>query len=202
ENSDKYLPQQNFSVFSLQRRVFSRSSIGLIFVNRFSLHHVADSIPAVYDAYNRNLGMEFNLASSNNFWTGKAMFLHSFSPGKNADDWTGAAHLQYNSRHWLLLMQEEFVGSQFKADAGYVPRKGYVKLNQVASRLFFPAGGKILSHGPTINLLNYFDEGFHHTDHVNSLTYSFNFRSQSVFSLAFSDEYVKLLFPFDPTNNG
>ena len=31
--------------------------------------------------YNRNIGAEYNLASANNLWTGKLMFLKSFSPG-------------------------------------------------------------------------------------------------------------------------
>ncbi len=81
---DSGLPDQNFGVLSLQRKVFSRSSIGLMFVDKESLHYPqdTDSLRGVYPKFNRNLGLEYNLASSNNLWTGKAFFLKSFSPDK------------------------------------------------------------------------------------------------------------------------
>ncbi|MCU0359073.1 MAG: carbohydrate binding family 9 domain-containing protein, partial [Cyclobacteriaceae bacterium] len=73
------LPDQNFAVLALQRRVFARSNIGMIFINKQSLNYTPPSDPEmpVYSQYNRNLGLEYNLASSNNIWTGKALFLKS-----------------------------------------------------------------------------------------------------------------------------
>ena len=79
------LPAQNFTVASVQRRLFSRSNIGIIFINKESLHSItpgADSGKPIYSDYNRNLGIEYNLASSNNVWTGKVMFVKSFTPGE------------------------------------------------------------------------------------------------------------------------
>jgi len=106
------LPAQNFTVASVQRRVFSRSNIGIIFVNNQSLHYTpgTDSTKQVYSQYNRNVGLEYNLASPNNVWTGKAMVLKSFSPDKRENDFVHAAHLQYNSRRWLLYWEHEYVG--------------------------------------------------------------------------------------------
>ena len=34
-----------------------------------------------YTTYNRTFGLEYNLASSNNFWTGKQLVMKSFTPG-------------------------------------------------------------------------------------------------------------------------
>ena len=72
---EEYLPRQNFAVVALQRRVFARSNIGLIFINKKSLDYQPSEDPAVpvYSEYNRNIGLEYNLASSNNLWTGKAL---------------------------------------------------------------------------------------------------------------------------------
>ena len=198
------LPGQNFAIVSLQRRVFSRSNIGFLFVNKQSMNYRPgrDSSKPVYSLYNRNAGLEYNLASANNIWTGKALVLKSFSPGSKGRDMVQAAHLQYSSRRWNVLVQEEYVGHNYTAEVGYVPRNGYFKLNQVTGRLFFPKTGKILSHGPKIFATYFFDESMRKTDYLNYFQYTFNFRNQAVFSLGLVDEFVKLLQPFDPTNFG
>ena len=48
-----------------------------------------------------------------------------------------AANLQYNSRSWLLYWQHEYVGKNYNAEVGYVPRNGYIKLNPQAGYFFF-----------------------------------------------------------------
>ncbi|HXS58895.1 MAG TPA: DUF5916 domain-containing protein [Hanamia sp.] len=196
------LPAQNFTVASVQRRVFSRSNIGFIFINKQSLHYnsISDSGKKVYSEYNRNAGLEYNLASSNNVWTGKAMVLKSFTPGRQTNDFVHAANLQYNSRRWLINWQHEYVGKNYNAEAGYVPRNGYIKLNPQAGYLFFPKGGSILSHGPKAYYLLYSNESFRRTDDEEYFSYNLNFRNQSVFSAWISHDYVELQQPFDPTN--
>ena len=80
---DIALPAQNFVTAVIQRRIFARSNIGILFMNKESLDYQPSTDPAVpvYSSYNRNVGMEYNLASSDNRWTGKALYLKSFSPG-------------------------------------------------------------------------------------------------------------------------
>jgi hypothetical protein len=196
------LPAQNFAVAAIQRRVFSRSNIGMIFINKQSLHYndISDSAKRVYSEYNRNVGLEYNLASANNVWTGKAMVVQSSTPGKRGNNWVHAANLQYNSRRWLVNWQHEYVGKNYNAEAGYVPRNGYIKLNPQANYFFFPKGGKILSHGPKLFLLMYTDEAFRATEDEEYLAYNLNFRDQSTFSAWVSHDYVELQKPFDPTN--
>jgi hypothetical protein len=196
------LPDQNFGILSLQRRVFSRSNIGILMVNKQSINYTPDTTKPRYNTYNRNLGLEYNLASSNNLWTGKALVLKSFSPQKKAHDWTTAAHLEYRSRKWNFYLGQEYVGRNYTAEAGYVPRTGYFKLTPLATRLFFPKGGKVLSHGPTWSSSIFWDEKVHRTDHLHQLGYNITFRKQSVLSASAGNEFVQLLFPFDPTNIG
>ena len=206
KQENTYLPEQNFAVVSLQRRVFSRSNIGLLFVNKQSLnyHPEKDSVigKPVYSAYNRNIGFEYNLASANNFWTGKAFVLKSFTPGRSGRDFVQAAHVQYSVRKWLAMLQEEYVGRNYTAEVGYVPRNSYFKINPLISRLFFPRGTSVLSHGPRWNGIYFFNESLKRTDHISTISYHVNFRSQATFSTGFHDEYVRLLYPFDPTNSG
>ncbi len=198
------LPAQNFAVISMQQKVFKRSNIGFLYIDKTSInyHPGADSSKTVYSLYNRNMGVEYNLASSNNLWTGKALLMKSFSPGNTQEDWVQAAHLQYNNRKWLIYGQFQRVGNRYNAEAGYVPRRDYIKLNPQISHYFFPKSGTLLSHGPVLNMIYYFDPSFHRTDHQNILSYLFTFRKKNTFSLVAQHDYVELLSPFDPTNTG
>lgn len=198
------LPTQNFAVVSLQRKVFKRSNIGFIYVNKESVnyHPGRDSGKTNYSLYNRNAGLEYNLASSNNQWTGKALLLKSFSPNKSGSDFVQAGNLAYNSRNWNILWQYEYVGHNYSAEAGYLPRTGYIKINPQLIRYFFPKGGSILSHGPQISSTYYFDEQMHQTDNESSLSYLVTFRNRISVTGSVTHDYVMLLQPFDPTNTG
>jgi len=198
------LPSQNFAVVALQRKIFARSNIGFIFINKESLHYQPgqDSGKAVYSQYNRNIGIEYNLASSNNLLTGKMLLLKSFSPDKQGQDWVNAGHLQYASRKWNLLFQYEYVGGHYNAEVGYTPRQNYVKVNPVLSRFFFPKAGAILTHGPQLNSTYYFDPSLHQTDNETVLSYLITFRDRSTITPLLVHDYVQLLQPFDPTNTG
>ncbi|MBI1781158.1 MAG: carbohydrate binding family 9 domain-containing protein [Sphingobacteriales bacterium] len=196
------LPAQNFSIIALQRKVFSRSNIGVLFINKQSINYTPgkDSSKPTYSNYNRNIGLEYNLASSNNLWTGKMLFIKSFSPGKSTNDLVQAAHLQYNSRRWLFLWQHEYVGKNYNAEVGYVPRQGYIKINPVAGRTFLVRRkAKIISHGPKFSTTVFFNENFKQTDNESFLSYFVAWRNQSTFMTWVAHDYVKLLAPFDPT---
>ena len=197
------LPAQNFAVVALQRRIFSRSNIGFLFINKQSVNYKAsDTAKHVYTAYNRNFGIEYNLASSNNQWTGKVMMLKSFSPGDPGKNWVHAANLLYTTRKWIAGWQHEYVGRNYSAEVGYVPRKNYIRINPVISRLFFPAKGKLVSHGPRLSSNYFFNTSLKKTDNSTFLIYNFNFRNQAIFNTWVAHDYVQLLLPFDPTNSG
>ncbi|HEY4206381.1 MAG TPA: DUF5916 domain-containing protein [Puia sp.] len=197
-------PQGNYAVIALQRKVFARSNIGFLFINKQAVHYQPgkDTLHPAYSRYNRNLGLEFNLASANNFWTGKALLIKSFSPGKNGDDYVQAGNLQYTDRHWIIGTQYEYTGSNFNAEVGYVPRQGYFKWNPTLSYLFFPRGGVVLSYGPQVVSNYYYNTSFHHTDDETSFGWLTTFRDKSTLSGVLIHDYVELLTPFDPTNTG
>jgi hypothetical protein len=198
------LPRQNFAVVALQRKVFARSNVGVVFINKQSINYTPSEDPAmpVYSQYNRNIGLEYNLASSNNLWTGKAIVLKSFSPDVSDKDITHAANLQYANRRLTVAWQHEYVGTNYNAEVGYVPRVNYVRVNPTIGYLFFPKGKTILSHGPKIQSSYFFDTDFNHTDNTSILSYGITFRTQAVLTPWVANDYVKLLRPFDPTNSG
>lgn len=198
------LPGQNFAVVALQRRIFTRSNLGAIFINKASVGLPGSAEPGqpTHARYNRNVGLEYNLASSNNIWTGKAVVLKSFSPGSGDKDWVQAANLQYSNRHWNWNWQHQYVGRNYNAEVGYVPRRGFLNLSPQVSYLFFPKGGPILSHSPRVTISYFLNESLKTTDYTGILSYSFVFRKLSTFTLWTARDYVELLRPFDPTNTG
>ncbi len=199
------LPSQNFAAVSFQRKVFSQSSIGLLFVNKESINYPEDTDENhdLYPKFNRNLGLEYNLASYNNLWTGKAFVFKSFSPDDEGNGFTQAANIEYKTQNWNFGFNEEYVAKDFRAEVGFVPRNGYFKINPFLGYLFYPKkNNTLLSHGPKWTSQYYFDEDLKNTDFLNLLQYYLNFRNRSSFRLTLIDEYVELLEPFDPTGVG
>jgi hypothetical protein len=199
---EENLPAQNFSVLALQRKVFARSNVGLLMINKESLNY---AIPenftgTVYSKYNRNLGLEYNLASANNKWLGKGLFLKSFTPQKQTDDYVYSGHLQYAGRKFQISNQYEYVGNGYTAEVGYVPRTNYARINPQVSYLFFPKGKHVLSHGPRLVSSVFFTPDYKQTDSESYLAYNINFRKLSTLVLWTAYDYVKLFRPFDPTN--
>jgi hypothetical protein len=194
---------QNYTVMALQRKVFSRSNIGFLFVNRSQIIRPDEKDSSYFiNPYNRNIGLEYNLASANNHWTGKAVFLKSFSKNINKEDWVHAASLQYSLKKWLFSWQQEYVGRLYQADVGFVPRKNYIKLSPEITRIFFSKNKKITSHALKLASYNFFTERLSHTDNTTYMAYTLTLRNQATFTQWVAYDYVKLLQPFDPTNYG
>lgn len=200
------LPNQNFGVLTLQRKVFSRSSIGLMFVNKQSFNYPEDTdeFREIYPEFNRNFGLEYNLASSDNLWTGKAFLFKSFSPDEIGNGITQAVNLEYKTEKWSWGVREESVGENYNAEVGFVPRTDYIKMSSFLGYLFYPnpKKSKVLSHGPKFTSIYYFDSNMKKTDNLNLLQYFVNFRNRSSFRAILFNEYVELRKPFDPTGSG
>lgn len=194
-------PVQNYTVAAIQRQVFSRSNIGLFVINKQSIGNIAhiDSSKPMFTRFNRNVGIEYNLASSNNLWTGKMLLIRSFTEGSQINEMVKTGHLQYSSRKWTIALQVEDVGNGFTAETGYVPRRNYIKLYPQLTRNFFPKSGRVLMHGPKF-FQTIFSRRMRETDYEHVFIYNVVFRDQSVFAPWYSKNYVQLLQPFDPTN--
>ncbi len=195
------LPPQNFSVFALQRRLFSRSNFGVMLVNKESPPLRPAGMPSGPSASNRNLGVEYNLASSDNLWTGKVLYVKSLLSGGRSGGNVYAGHLQYNSRRWLFNGQVENVDQNYSAEVGYVPRRGYRRALAKFGYTFLPEGGPILSHGPILQSSNFFEWAGRLSDYETTLGYTVTLRSLNSFTTSAGGDYVRLLRPFDPTNS-
>jgi len=192
---------RNFLVASLQKKVFSRSNIGAIFVNKQQLN-----APASWEGnnYNRVVGLEYNLASSNNFWNAKLFGQKSFSPSANpADEYAQGFSVIYSRKNYLIDVSQTYVGKDFNAETGYVPRTDYFRFNPRITTKFYPQSGPIENHGFFTETDNYYVPGnMKHTDQEVSLDYIINFKSRAHLEFKSNYWYVLLRKDFDPTNLG
>ena len=199
---EKGLPAENFGVFSLQRKILDRSSIGMIFVNKQSLGKLEDTRTTAGE-YNRNLGLEYNYFSADNLWNGKLMYLKSFSPNLSDDDAIFAGNLTYNDNNFLVSVQAEYVGENYNAEVGYVPRTHYYKFDTTLRYLFFPSqDSKVLSHGPLVGSIQYFNFDGLGIDRGTKLGYELNFKNRSEMVFTFENQFIVLQNPFDPIRTG
>ena len=195
------LPKQNFGVLTLQKNIFDRSNIGLILINKESFSGLRNNI--FYDSkYNRNIGLEYNYGSSNNLWNGKAFILKTFNNEEMKNDYSYASHLEYSSTNWKWRVQHEYVGEDFNAEVGYVPRKGYYKYLSSLGYLFYKDNSKIISHGPEFSRTYFFNLFHEKTDLKDKFSYVINFSNRSKLNLFMIKNYIKLLDDFDPLRSG
>lgn len=194
-------PVQNFAVVALQRRVFARSNIGILAIDRRNMSDGKPGSPSPA-SFNHNLGLEYNHASSNNLWTGKAFFLKSFSPVSTGHDWVHASSIQYSDKFKTLSFQHEYVGSGFTAEVGYVPRKDYIKLSPMAVKNFFSRRGPILVHSFRLASTLFYRPDWHNTDNETYMAYTIGMRNQATCTSFVSYDFIELRRSFDPTNSG
>ncbi|MCB0659062.1 MAG: carbohydrate binding family 9 domain-containing protein, partial [Saprospiraceae bacterium] len=110
------IPSSNYTTAVVQHKVFSRSNVGLIFVNKQDFGKDRD---AEAD-YNRVVGAEYNLASANNEWNGKVFLQRSFVPGEQLQPYAHGGRLNFIGRHLNATWEHEWVGSDYTARVGFV----------------------------------------------------------------------------------
>jgi hypothetical protein len=189
----------NFTVAALQRKVFSRSNISAFFVNKQVMNLQNDTSFTGY-RYNRVAGLEYNLASANNRWTGKTFYHQSFYPGASGDAAALAGNITFATQYLTATLNQSWVGADYLAEVGYIRRRGYYELNPMFQYKFFPSSSKIANHGPAIKLDMLFDPSLVLTDRETMLSYQIEWINKSLVMADIKETYIKLQFPFDPTN--
>jgi hypothetical protein len=198
KNDAAGIKSQNFTVATFQRQVFSRSNIAGIFVNRSRFHDESDS------RFTRLAGLEYNLQSADNKWTGKLFFHKSFSPNNPKGTLAQGANLQYQSRNLRLLWYNEYVGENFNInDIGFVRRNGHWRFAPEVELTFYTKNSKsLVNHGLGVETSIYTDLKGQLNDRNIEAYYYFNFLNTINIAVGYYNYYTRLFFGFDPTNSG
>lgn len=184
---------RNFTVASVQKKVFARSNFGFIFVNKEYLDQPVDTT-----LFNRVAGFDYNLASKDNIWGGKFFYHRSFQPHNPDQQYAQGTSIAYSTKNLQLEFVQRSVGENYTAEVGYLQRKGYNFLSPEFSYLFVP-NKSIVSHGVAIDFRYYLNSGFNKIEHENLFSYKFEFKNRSQVNFGYKDYFVKLNDDFDPT---
>ena len=191
------IPGSNFAVAVLQRQLFSRSNLTAFFVNKQAVGY--DTSYSGY-RYNRVAGLEYNLASPDDKWTGKTFYHQAFYPGATSSAAAASGSVVYSTPYFVASFDQSWIGSDYVAEVGYVRRTGYFQTSPKLKFTFYPETGKILNHGPNADFDIILDPSLNITDRQTKVGYFIGWKNRNQISLNMTDHFVKLSFPFDPTN--
>jgi hypothetical protein len=199
EDLENEIPSNNNTMIALQQRVFSRSNVGVFFINRESFKDY-DFLESE-DEYNRVLGIDYNLASKDNTWNGKFFTHKSFQPGDNDGNLATGATMRYNTRIFNVFAKAVFIDEDFRSDLGFVRRTDLFKTIFSVERVFWPKKGIVQNHSfqffPNIRWSPSLD--FQNTDYDLQGRYEMQFNNQSQARFEFTNSYTFLFDDFDPT---
>jgi len=193
-------PAENFAVAAVQRQVFQRSNITGFLINKDALNYQGNGD---FSKYDRTAGLEYNLASANNFWRGKVAYHQNMNPKVDGGTFMHAASINYDRRNINFGWQHEIVGDNYNPEVGFVPRRDYIRLNPSFGYTFFPKNmPKLVSHGPFIMSEAYYSRDGRFLESESFIDYTFQFLDRSSLFIWTSHNYLELRDPFDPTNTG
>ncbi len=214
------LPDQNYSVAVVQRQIFSRSNIGFVFVNKQSIglgtydsaKYYHNSVirevnqngktKKVLNTYSRVYGIDFNLVSKSNRWSGD-MYYHrsadAFSEDKN---FSHGVFLSYNVRNFSIGAGEQSIGKNFNAESGFVPGlsvyPGLYAGFAFMEGKFYPKNKTIAMMGPQVQINYIMTPDGTVTDRSVNLNYNINFLNTAIIGIGGQYNFQKLPEDFNP----
>jgi hypothetical protein len=195
---------QNYAMAVLQRKMFTRSYISGVFINRQRTSDENRNFSWAIPDFDRITGLEYNLQSTDNRWTGEWYYHRLFNQNNQAKQGTHGSYLGYNTPKWEASFNHLYVGKNYSLNQiGFVPRNNYWNIGQSLTRKLFPQkkNATVNNHGPQLlNNLYWRAEEGDLTDRYTELGYTVNFNSGAFAGLWFYNQYTKLFFDFDPTN--
>ncbi len=189
---------QNFTVATFQRRVFSRSNLAGIFINRYRLQDNSE------ERYTRLLGLDYNLQSADNKWSGKLFFHKALTPKNLGDSHAHGSLIQYQTRNATLTWNHEYVGANFEInDIGFVRRNAHWRFNPKMEFTFYTEkSNTLVSHGIGSETDIYTDLNYQLNDRNIDVYYFLNFLNTVNLFVGYYNMYTRLFASFDPTNAG
>ena len=194
------IASNNNTMIALQKKIGKRSNISAFMVNRERFKEYDFS--EVNDKYNRVFGVDYNLASEDNTWSGRYYLHKSVNPDDKEGNFSAEAFTTYNKNNWRFINDWVYVDNDFTADLGFVPRTDIFKMGNFAQRFFFPKNREIVNRNNVqLLFINYFRTkvDFKLTDYSLRATWETEFTSNAKITANVFNQYIFLTNDFDPT---
>jgi hypothetical protein len=193
---------KNFTVAALQQKVFNRSNVGVMLVNRETMDIHKKGNGNLLDASNRLAALDYNLLSKDNRWSGKFFYHRTFEEEMGPDAGTGHAMLSFTDVNFSAGLSYSYVGEDYNPLVGFTPRTDYQRIAPELAYVFFPKAGNVNRHGPGFKSETLWNESLGITDELHTLNYLIQFDSFAEMTFSYNNQYTYLFFPFDPTRTG
>lgn len=195
------IPTTNNSVLTIQQKMFSRSNLSVMFINKQATKD--------YDflentkRYNRVIGIDYNLASADNTWVGKYFIHKSFSPDVDDKDMSAGASTSYNSRNWNFRAGAVFVGENYRSDLGFLRRTDVFKISPRIERVFWPKQGQVQKHSFSVMPFYLWRPGqdWENSDYTIVSSWNADFQNTTRLQLEMFNRFTRLYDAFDPTGS-
>ena len=196
---DINLPEINYTVAALQRKVFSRSNFGLIMINKQDLRNENGTN---FNQYNRVLGFDYNLASADNKWNAKFFYHQSFDKEEADDEFATAVSVNYQTIDWGIQAFAQKVGDNYNPEVGFARRSGYERGSLNIRRQFYPNASRFQRLSPIVGLDFFQNELNGTTDSELRVGFEGQGLNTSRFNASLVRNYIYLFSDFDPTREG
>ncbi len=203
ELPDEKIASQNYSVFTVQRRVHDRSNVSLMLANRNRFDsEITSQVDNKETKYNRVIGVDYNLITAKDKWRGKAFIHHLFRPDKDGCGWSHGGELGFNSKYFEGDWKHEVVGKNYRPDFGFVRLTDYYQFSpQLRGVYYFGKSSPInkVSYGIGFKSLNNLTTNQLYEKEIEHKVYV-KLQNTSNLSAYYTQSFVYLFEEFDPTN--
>jgi hypothetical protein len=195
------LPSSHFTVATVQRKLFARSTISAIVADKTNVRSgLPENQRDRFEAWNRVAGVEFNFYSKDNRWETESYFHRSFSPDPDKRGSAMAQFVGYDVRRYALRAGLQRVDTNYTADIGFVPRPGVQGIFTGAEYRWYPSGKHLNTFNIAWNGDLTTDLHFGLTDGDYGLDFNFGFKDQSFAGVGLYSRFTRLFEEFDPSN--
>lgn len=198
-DSENEIGGNNNTVLALQQKMFSRSNVSFLFINRQATSNKDFIVPE--EKYNRVVGIDYNLANIDNSWNGKFYAHKSFTSNLDSKNYSTGTRLDYSSKNWGFRASGLYVGENFKSDLGFIRRTDIFKIDPKVEYLLFPKQGKINRHNfSVVPIIVWKPEiNFQLADYNIISSWNAEFNNTSRLSVSIFNRYVYLFDEFNPS---
>lgn len=198
-DSENEIGGNNNTVLALQQKVFSRSNVSFLFINRQDTSDKDFIITE--EKYNRVVGIDYNLANKDNSWNGKFYAHKSFTPNLDSKNYSTGTRLDYSSKKWRFRASGLYIGGNFKSDLGFIRRTDIIKIDPKVEYLLFPKRGKINRHNfSVVPIIVWKPEiNFQLADYNIISSWNAELNNTSRLSVSIFNRYVYLFNEFNPS---
>lgn len=199
EDIKNEIPTVNNSVITLQQKVFKRSNISVMFINKQATKEY--SFLTDKDKYNRIIGLDYRLASEDNTWVGKYFLHKSFTQGVKDKNYSAGFSTQYFNRDFNVRLSGVYVGDNYESDLGFLRRTDIFKITPKIERTFWPIESAIQKHSFSITPIFIWkpDLNFKNSDYAVISRWQANFKNTGEFTAEMYNRFTYLFSAFDPT---